>query len=221
MEPMAWPPRPLSPPPEAKALMANPTAMPSHRATSWIWTLAILWHNPHRRQEPQPPRPRRIWTLGGCQQQQQPPRPLNNSKLSLKWILGEEPQLRRLPRRVLLMILGHLSKSLRGRHLFLTLEDLLLLIRQVIERKSGSGPKVKNIFPIFTDTLNDPWSPIPTQDSSKVLKNDAWGQPSASEVGNSDLSIDPFSPVAQKELTEFDLLRNEIEAGKATNNGGN
>jgi len=68
--------------------------------------------------------------------------------------------------------------------------------------------------------LNDPWSPIPTQDSSKVLKNDAWGQPSASEVGNSDLSIDPFSPVAQKELTEFDLLRNEIEAGKATNNGG-
>ena len=151
MEPMAWPPRPLSPPPEAKALMANPTAMPSHRATSWIWTLAILWHNPHRRQEPQPPRPRRIWTLGGCQQQhQQPPRPLNNSKLSLKWILGEEPQLLRLPRRVLLMILGHLSKSLRGRHLFLTLEDLLLLIRQVIERKSGSGPKVKNMYlPFF------------------------------------------------------------------------
>jgi len=72
------------------------------------------------------------------------------------------------------------------------------------------------------NTLNDPWSPIPTQDSSKVLKNnDAWGQPpSASEAGNTDLSIDPFSPVAQKELTEFDLLRNEIETSKATNNGG-
>lgn len=70
--------------------------------------------------------------------------------------------------------------------------------------------------------MNDPWSPIPTQDSSKVLKNnDAWGQPpSASEAGNTDLSIDPFSPVAQKELTEFDLLRNEIETSKATNNGG-
>ena len=54
-----------------------------------------------------------------------------------------------------------------------------------------------------------------------MLKNDAWGAPSAStEVGNTDLSIDPFSPVAQKELTEFDMLRNEIEAGKSTNNGG-
>merc|ERR1719323_1962231 len=75
------------------------------------------------------------------------------------------------------------------------------------------------------NTLNDPWSPIPTQDSSTVLKNNdnAWGQPpsATSEAGATDLSIDPFSPVAQKELTEFDLLRNEIEAGKAnTNNGG-
>merc|ERR1712029_607412 len=74
------------------------------------------------------------------------------------------------------------------------------------------------------NTLNDPWSPIPTQDSSKVLKNNdsAWGgqPPSASEAGNTDLSIHPFSPVAQKELTEFDLLRNEIETSKATNNGG-
>ena len=73
--------------------------------------------------------------------------------------------------------------------------------------------------------MNDPWSPVPTQDSSKVLKNNdsAWGgqPPSASEAGNTDLSIDPFSPVAQKELTEFDLLRNEIETSKATNNGGN
>lgn len=54
-----------------------------------------------------------------------------------------------------------------------------------------------------------------------LKNNDAWGQPpSASEAGNTDLSIDPFSPVAQKELTEFDLLRNEIETSKATNNGG-
>merc|ERR1712001_305249 len=33
-------------------------------------------------------------------------------------------------------------------------------------------------------------------------------------------SIDPFSPVAQKELSEFDLLRNEIESTKISNIGG-
>ena len=90
---------------------------------------------------------------------------------------------------------------------------------------NGNPDPDPKLNPIFSDTLNDPWSPIPTQDSSTVLKNNdnAWGQPpsATSEAGATDLSIDPFSPVAQKELTEFDLLRNEIEAGKAnTNNGG-
>ena len=70
-------------------------------------------------------------------------------------------------------------------------------------------------------------------DSSTVLGgNDAWGMPTASATAssipaigtnssstevaigaNNDLSIDPFSPMAQKELTDFDLLRNEIEGG--------
>ncbi len=75
---------------------------------------------------------------------------------------------------------------------------------------------------------NDPWSPAP--DASQVLGNDAWGAASAGPPtdlpqaiggggGQNELSIDPFSPVAQKELTEFDLLRNEIEGAKS-NNGG-
>jgi len=83
---------------------------------------------------------------------------------------------------------------------------------------------------------NDPWSPIPSggQETSNVLGNDAWGAPggapavpptasTSAEVANNDISIDPFSPVAQKELTDFDLLRNEIEGGgnsmKPTNGG--
>ena len=77
---------------------------------------------------------------------------------------------------------------------------------------------------------NDPWSPIPAggqPETSKVLGDDAWGAPapapqSAVAVANNDLSIDPFSPVAQKELSDFDLLRNEIEGGtngKQTNGG--
>ena len=45
------------------------------------------------------------------------------------------------------------------------------------------------------------------------------GNNSSSTEANNDLSIDPFSPMAQKELTDFDLLRNEIEggAGNGTN----
>ena len=38
---------------------------------------------------------------------------------------------------------------------------------------------------------------------------------------NNDLSIDPFSPMAQNQLSDFDLLRNEIEGSSnvKTNNG--
>ena len=72
---------------------------------------------------------------------------------------------------------------------------------------------------------NDPWSPIPAGgQADKVLgNNEAWGGPSEAAIlasNNNDPSIDPFSPVAQKELNEFDLLRNEIEAGGNKNNGG-
>lgn len=66
---------------------------------------------------------------------------------------------------------------------------------------------------------NDPWSPIPAAGQDKVLKNDAWGSAPETVSANNDLSIDPFSPMAQKELNEFDLLRNEIESSKS-NNGG-
>ena len=93
----------------------------------------------------------------------------------------------------------------------------------------------------FSDTIvsNDPWSPLAGgQDSSTVLGNDAWGAPASAVIpaaatssseavgagANNDLSIDPFSPMAQKELTDFDLLRNEIEGGTSSNakaNNGN
>ena len=49
---------------------------------------------------------------------------------------------------------------------------------------------------------NDAWSPITTGGGQ------AGGMTSNNEVA----SIDPFSPVAQKELSEFYLLRNEIES---------
>lgn len=82
------------------------------------------------------------------------------------------------------------------------------------------GPQQPN-----TMVTNDPWSPIPAGgQADKVLgNNEAWGGPSEAAIlasNNNDPSIDPFSPVAQKELNEFDLLRNEIEAGGNKNNGG-
>ena len=53
---------------------------------------------------------------------------------------------------------------------------------------------------------SDAWSPI-TTGGHATSNNEA-------------ASIDPFSPVAQKELSEFDLLRNEIESTKISNIGG-
>jgi len=99
-----------------------------------------------------------------------------------------------------------------------------------------------NLGPAPTNTMvsNDPWSPLAGgQDPSTVLGgNDAWGEPavavtasavpatgafSSSEAlgTNNDLSIDPFSPMAQNQLSDFDLLRNEIEGSSnvKTNNG--
>jgi len=73
---------------------------------------------------------------------------------------------------------------------------------------------------------NDPWSPMPSiaggpgQASSQ---SDAWSPITgghATTSNNEAASIDPFSPVAQKELSEFDLLRNEIESTKISNIGG-
>jgi len=97
-----------------------------------------------------------------------------------------------------------------------------------------------NLGAVPTNTIvsNDPWSPLAGgQDTSTVLGGtDAWGAPAATASAiptsgvisssealgsNNDPSIDPFSPMAQKELTDFDLLRNEIEGGSSikTNNG--
>lgn len=99
-----------------------------------------------------------------------------------------------------------------------------------------------NLGPAPTNTMvsNDPWSPLAGgQDSSTVLGgNDAWGDPAAAVTAsavpatgafsssealgtNNDLSIDPFSPMAQNQLSDFDLLRNEIEGSSnvKTNNG--
>jgi len=99
-----------------------------------------------------------------------------------------------------------------------------------------------NLGPAPTNTMvsNDPWSPLAGgQDSSTVLGgNDAWGEPAAAVTAsavpatgafsssealgtNNDLSIDPFSPMAQNQLSDFDLLRNEIEGSSnvKTNNG--
>lgn len=99
-----------------------------------------------------------------------------------------------------------------------------------------------NLGPAPTNTMvsNDPWSPLAGgQDSSTVLGgNDAWGEPAAAATAsavpatgafsssealgtNNDLSIDPFSPMAQNQLSDFDLLRNEIEGSSnvKTNNG--
>ena len=72
---------------------------------------------------------------------------------------------------------------------------------------------------------NDPWSPMPSiagpgQASSQ---SDAWPSPIAgghATSNNEAASIDPFSPVAQKELSDFDLLRNEIESTNISNIGG-
>jgi len=41
-----------------------------------------------------------------------------------------------------------------------------------------------------------------------------------SGVGGGDASMDPFSPQAQNQLQEFDLLRAEIEATESNNNNG-
>lgn len=99
-----------------------------------------------------------------------------------------------------------------------------------------------NLGPAPTNTMvsNDPWSPLAGgQDPSTVLGgNDAWGEPAAAVTAsavpatgafssseplgtNNDLSIDPFSPMAQNQLSDFDLLRNEIEGSSnvKTNNG--
>ena len=60
----------------------------------------------------------------------------------------------------------------------------------------------------------------PGQASSQ---SDAWPSPIAgghATSNNEAASIDPFSPVAQKELSDFDLLRNEIESTNISNIGG-
>lgn len=74
---------------------------------------------------------------------------------------------------------------------------------------------------------NDPWSPMPIAgNGGGGGQSDAWspigGQAaSATSVSNNEVaSIDPFSPVAQKELNEFDLLRNEIETTNTMSNTG-
>ena len=73
-------------------------------------------------------------------------------------------------------------------------------------------------------THNDPWSPMPSSGGqASSQRNDAWspiigGQPTSSTAEAA--SIDPFSPIAQKELSDFDLLRNEIENCPMSNNGG-
>jgi len=116
------------------------TATLSPRATSWIWTLAILWHNLHRLQGPRPRRPRRMWTLGECRLLQPPQLLSNNSKLNLKWIPGEEqrpllPLTHQMAMRPLaVMTLGHRSRSLRGRRRYPTTLELprLLLTRQIL-----------------------------------------------------------------------------------------
>jgi len=110
-----------------------------------------------------------------------------------------------------------------------------------VKEPPRTSPPLPNLGAPPTNTIvsNDPWSPLAGgQDSSTVLGNDAWGAPAASVIpaaatssseavgagANNDLSIDPFSPMAQKELTDFDLLRNEIEGGTSSNakaNNGN
>lgn len=83
---------------------------------------------------------------------------------------------------------------------------------------------------------NDPWSPMPSadlssasglMDSSRVLQNDdAWSpvlggsQQIGAYEAHATQSIDPFSPMAQKDLTDFDMLRNEIETNGKNGNGG-
>jgi epsin len=78
---------------------------------------------------------------------------------------------------------------------------------------------------------NDPWSTFGGEqgDSSNVLGgtgNDVpWGFPAAAvaptiPAASNNIITDPFSPMAQKELTDFDLLRNEIEAVQPNNGNG-
>ena len=101
---------------------------------------------------------------------------------------------------------------------------------------------------VFVFSDNDPWNPAAAAakpDSfSPALRpahspappaagNDPWLASSASSggaaavaaTGSNEQSIDPFSPVAQNQLAEFDLLRDQMEKPVqptiTSNNGGN
>ena len=113
---------------------------------------------------------------------------------------------------------------------------------------------VLNAYQLFSD--NDPWNPIGTSsvnpstinqiDSFSGLQtnlssglngginalppsksnNDPWNT-QTSEGSQGSQSIDPFSPVAQRQLAEFDVLRDQMEhpvtatgMGSESNNGG-
>ena len=63
--------------------------------------------------------------------------------------------------------------------------------------------------------------------SSSKASNDPWGSTQPSDVSHgAQPSMDPFSPVAQSQLAEFDLLRDQMEqmanvtSGGLENNGG-
>ncbi len=83
---------------------------------------------------------------------------------------------------------------------------------------------------------NDPWSPIggstspnptpsafaATLGAASNQRQDAWSPnnlATGSGTGAPQASIDPFSPTAQRELAEFDLMRNEIDTVGQKNGG--
>ena len=94
---------------------------------------------------------------------------------------------------------------------------------------SGAAPAKPDSFSPALRPAHSP-APPPGGGGSAAADNDPWlassGNAAAAANGSNDQSIDPFSPVAQNQLAEFDLLRDQMEKPvqptiAASNNGGN
>jgi len=96
---------------------------------------------------------------------------------------------------------------------------------------SGAAPAKPDSFSPALRPAHSPAPPPGGGGGSAAADNDPWLASSgnaavaAAATGSNDQSIDPFSPVAQNQLAEFDLLRDQMEKPvqptiAASNNGG-
>ena len=77
---------------------------------------------------------------------------------------------------------------------------------------SSGNPNSSNQLDAFSGLQNNHNSGLNGNNGASTANNDPWiTQANTSERPTEGQSMDPFSPVAQSQLAEFDILRDQME----------